>query len=98
MAEPRFEWDEKKSQSNRKKHGVSFEEALTVFSDENALLLADPDHTVEEDRFILLGLSAQLRMLVVCHCYWERDEIIRLISARKATRVEREQYNKRWKK
>ena len=98
MAEPRFEWDEKKRRSNKKKHGVSFEEALTGFSDENALLVADPDHSNEEDRFSLLGLSAQLRMLVVCHCYWERAEIIRLISARKATRVEREQYNKRWKK
>ena len=96
MAEPRFEWDEKKSRSNKRKHGVSFEEAITVFSDENALLIADPDHSTEEDRFILLGLSAQLRMLVVCHCYWEDEEIIRLISARKATRVEREQYNKRW--
>lgn len=96
MAEIRFEWDPRKSSANRRKHGVSFDEASTVFADEHALLIDDPDHSEDEDRFILLGLSASLRMLVVCHCYRESDERIRIISARKATRKERESYNRRW--
>jgi len=96
MAGIRFEWDPRKSAGNRRKHGVSFEEASTVFADEHALLIDDPDHSDDEDRFILLGLSASLRMLVVCHCYRESDELIRIISARKATRNEREHYNRRW--
>ncbi len=87
-----FEWDDKKSLSNQKKHHVSFEEAQTVFVDENALLIADPDHSDEEDRFILLGLSAKLRALVVCHCYRQENEIIRIISARKATGREQKSY------
>ena len=78
-----------------KKHGISFEEAETVFVDENALLIHDPDHSGEEDRFVLLGLSAKLRMLVVNHCYQKKDEVIRIISARKATRMERKQYRER---
>jgi uncharacterized DUF497 family protein len=96
MAEIRFEWDTRKSASNRRKHGVSFEEASTVFADEHALLIDDPDHSEGEDRFILLGLSSSLRTLVVCHCYRESDVLIRIISARKATRKERELYNRRW--
>jgi len=96
MAEIRFEWDARKSASNRRKHGVSFEEASTVFTDEHALLIDDPQHSEDEDRFILLGLSSSLRMLVVCHCYRESNELIRIISARKATRKERETYNGRW--
>ncbi len=96
MAEIRFEWDPKKSTSNRRKHGVSFDEASTVFTDEHALLIDDPEHSDKEDRFILLGLSAALRMLVVCHCYRESNEVIRIISARKATRKERGFYNRRW--
>ena len=96
MAEIRFEWDPRKSASNRRKHGVSFEEAATVFTDEHALLIDDPDHSEDEDRFILLGLSSSLRMLVVCHCYRESEEEIRIISARKATRNERDTYNRRW--
>ena len=96
MAEIRFEWNPRKSATNRRKHGVSFEEASTVFTDEHALLIDDPEHSDEEDRFILLGLSSSLRMLVVCHCYLEGEELIWIISARKATRKEREFYNRRW--
>ena len=92
----RFEWDTQKSLSNSRKHGVSFEEAQTVFSDENALLLADPDHSDEEDRFLLLGLSSEVRLLVVFHCYRARESVIRVISARKADKNEREQYVRRW--
>jgi uncharacterized DUF497 family protein len=96
MAELRFAWDERKNVANRKKHGVSFEEARTVFSDEHALLIADPDHSDDEDRFVLLGLSSALRTLVVCHCYREEESVIRIISARKADRAERSEYNRRW--
>ena len=91
-----FEWDPKKNLSNKRKHGVSFKEAETAFSDEKALLIHDPDHSDEEDRFILLGLSYKLRVLVVCHCYREGDDIIRIISARKADRSEQKQYWDRW--
>ncbi len=87
-----FSWDERKNRANQHKHGVSFEEAKTVFSDENARLTADPDHSEAEDRFILLGLSAKLRLVVVCHAYYEKDEIIRIISARRADRSEQKQY------
>jgi uncharacterized DUF497 family protein len=87
----RFAWNKVKAAENLRKHGVSFEEASTVFADENARLKHDPDHSQAEDRFILLGLSAKLRLLVVCHVYRE-EQIIRLISARKATRNERKQY------
>ena len=87
-----FLWDRKKSISNQKKHGISFEEAQTVFIDENALLIHDPDHSEEEERFILLGISARLRILVVCHCYRQDDEQVRIISARKAAREEQNKY------
>ena len=87
-----FAWDEAKAAENLRKHGVSFEEGSTVFADENARLKHDPDHSQEEDRFILLGFSAKLRLLIVCHAYRENDEMIRIISARKATRNERKQY------
>jgi uncharacterized protein len=96
MSELRFAWDPTKAAANARKHGVSFDEAITTFSDEHALLLADPDHSGEEPRFILLGLSAALRLLVVVHCHRDTDETIRLISARKATRSERTQYDARW--
>jgi len=98
MAGIRFEWDRAKNSINKRKHGVSFEEAETVFSDEHALLINDPEHSGEEERFILLGLSAALRTVVVCHCYREKDEVIRIISARKADRSERNHYNRRWRK
>lgn len=94
----RFEWDERKNTQNRRKHGVSFEEAQTVFLDEQALLVADPDHSEREERFILLGLSSALRTLVVCHCYRRERDVIRLISARRADRQERELYEARWTK
>ena len=97
MSDLRFEWDARKDAANRRKHGISFVEAETVFSDENALLLDDPGHSASEDRFLLLGLSSVLRLLVVSHTYREGDDIIRLISARKATRAERAQYDQRWR-
>jgi uncharacterized DUF497 family protein len=92
----RFEWDARKSAANKRKHGVSFEEAQTVFYDDRAILIED-DEDDEEDRFVLLGISAALRMLVICHCYREKDSVIRIISARKANRTERKDYEQRWK-
>lgn len=86
-----FEWDEKKNSHNRKKHGVSFDEAKTVFSDEYGRLIPDPDHSEGEERFILMGLSSRLRVLTVCHCERGADTI-RIISARIADRSERKQY------
>ncbi|HEV8357185.1 MAG TPA: BrnT family toxin [Gemmatimonadales bacterium] len=91
----RFEWDPRKAAANLRKHGVSFSEAETVFTDERALLVDDPAHSADEDRFLLLGLSAQLRLLVVSHSYRRGDTVIRLISASKATRSERRQYTNR---
>jgi hypothetical protein len=91
----RFEWDPRKATANRRKHGVRFEEARTVFLDENALLRPDEKHSDDEDRFVLLGLSGQVRTLVVCHCYRQNDGVIRLISARKANSAERQQYEDR---
>jgi len=88
----RFEWDPDKSLANQRKHGISFEEGQAVFLDENALMIHDPDHSDHEDRFILLGLSAKIRVLAVCHCYRKSDEVIRIISARKATRNEQKRY------
>jgi hypothetical protein len=92
MNEIRFSWDEEKARANRRIHGVSFEEASSVFADENARLKHDPEHSMEEDRFLLLGFSARWRVLVVCHTYRRNDEVIRIISARRATRNERRQY------
>lgn len=91
----KFTWDPKKSAQNQKKHGVSFEEAQSAFFDESALEFADPDHSAEEDRFILLGRSFLLRMLVVCHCHREKEGVVRLISARKATPKERGSFSRR---
>ena len=90
----RFDWDKEKAADNLKKHSVSFEEAQTAFDDHNALLIPDPDHSDDEDRFVLLGLSAALKVLVVCHCYRENDAQIRIISARKATKKESVVYRK----
>jgi len=98
MQELRFEWDDRKNAENRRKHGVSFEEAEAVFFDERALLIDDPDDSKTEDRFILLGLSAAARTLVVVHCYREKSNVIRIISARKANRTEREEYAQRLKR
>ena len=83
-----FEWDEQKAKANIKKHGISFDEAKTVFSDEHARLISDPDHSENEEQFVLLGYSSGLKLLVVCHCYRVDDSVIRIISARKATRHE----------
>ena len=91
MSQIRFEWDPRKARSNKKKHGVSFEEARSAFFDEQGLLLEDPQPLHEEERFILLGLSASLRLLVLVHALREKD-VIRIISARKATRLESREY------
>lgn len=88
----KFEWDENKNTINKSKHNVSFEEAKTVFYDEQALVIDDPDHSEQEDRFIILGQSSTAKLLVVCHCYRESDTVIRIISARKATKTETTQY------
>jgi uncharacterized DUF497 family protein len=88
----RFEWDPGKSRSNRKKHHVSFEEAATVFYDEGALVASDPDHSSEEDRFLIIGFSIQLRVVLVCFCKREEGNVIRIYSARKASKKERRQY------
>jgi uncharacterized DUF497 family protein len=93
----RFEWDSRKNLANVRKHGVAFEEAQTAFMDENGILIDDPEHAGVEDRFVLLGLSLEIRLLVVCHCY-RQDDVIRIISARKANRREIAAYNLRWKK
>jgi uncharacterized protein len=87
-----FSWDDRKDRANQRKHGVSFEEAATTFADENARLKHDPDHSQEEDRFILLGFSAKCRLLIVAHAYRQDETEIRIISARKAIRKERKQY------
>lgn len=92
MATPSFEWDEAKNRSNRKKHHVSFEEAKTVFFDEGALIALDPDHSDNEDRFLIIGFSLQLRVLLVCFCDRRKESVIRLISARKASKKEQRQY------
>jgi uncharacterized DUF497 family protein len=85
-------WDEDKNQKNIKSHNISFEEAKTVFYDPNAKIIYDPDHSKEEERFIILGLSKALNLLIVCHCYKEQEEQIRIFSARKATKNEKKQY------
>jgi uncharacterized protein len=89
-----FIWDETKNQQNIRKHKVSFEEARSVFFDENARLINDPDHSMDEDRFIMLGVSQKMRLLLVCHCYREDDEQIRIISARQALPLEESQYRR----
>ncbi len=92
MKQLRFEWDENKARSNLKKHGVSFEEAETVFYDENAIEFYDDEHSEWEDRFLLLGISHRMRLLLICHVYREKNGVIRIISARKATKNEAKHY------
>ncbi len=92
MKELRFEWDDRKEKTNIKKHGISYDEARTVFYDENAVQFFDPDHSEDEDRFILLGISFKLRALVVCHCFRKSETVIRIISARKADKDEERVY------
>jgi uncharacterized protein len=89
-----FEWDEVKNRQNKRKHKISFEEAQTVFLDENAIRYFDPDHSEDEDRFIMLGLSHQLRLLIVCHCYRKNNSTIRIFSARKADKSEQKEYGR----
>jgi uncharacterized DUF497 family protein len=88
----KFEWDNRKAAANLRKHGIAFEEAQTVFFDEQARLIDDPDHSEDEGRFVLLGLSSSLRMPLVCHCYRREGEVIRIISARQATARESKHY------
>ena len=92
MSTLRFEWDPSKAAANLRKHRVSFEDAQSVFSDERARLIDDPDHSEAEERFVLLGLSSTLRLLVVAHCYRSAGNVIRVISARKATADEEHDY------
>ena len=92
----RFEWDENKNAINKRKHAISFEEAQTVFYDEEALVIDDPEHSEQEKRFIILGMSTRANLLVVCHCYRQSETVIRIISARKATKNEARQYDE-WK-
>jgi len=92
MNELQFEWDKRKETANVRKHGISFEEARSAFFDENAIQFFDPDHSDEEDRFILLGISFKLRVLIVCHFFRENDTVIRIISARKADGDEEHEY------
>jgi uncharacterized DUF497 family protein len=87
-----FSWDENKAQTNLVKHKISFNEAMTVFDDENARLILDPDHSQDEERFILLGFSCNSKILTVVHCYRDNEENIRIISARKSTKHEERQY------
>jgi uncharacterized protein len=94
MKELRFVWDAKKARTNLKKHGVAFEEARSVFYDENAVEFYDDEHSEWDDRFLLLGLSSRLRLLLVCHCYREEEGVIRIVSARKATQGESEHYRR----
>jgi uncharacterized DUF497 family protein len=96
MNELRFEWDGAKSRQNKRKHGVTFEEAQSVFLDERAIRFFDPDHSEDEDRFILLGMSFVLRVLVVCHCYRVEDSLIRILSARQANETEAQAYAAYW--
>ena len=94
MAKIEFQWNPAKAKANLKKHGVAFEEAATVFFDDRAVEFYDDDHSEWEDRLLLLGLSSTLRLLLVCHCYRESDSVIRIISARKATKNEAKLYDR----
>lgn len=94
MSELGFDWDKDKNKENLQKHGISFEEALTAFFDEKAARYIDPDDSGDEDRFILLGMSVKLRVLIVCHCFRDGDAVIRLILARKANKRESKDYGR----
>ena len=87
-----FDWDENKNRINLEKHGITFEEASTVFFDDRAILFDDPEHSIDEDRFLLLGMSETAKVCIICHCYRESDTVIRIISARQATRKEEQRY------
>ena len=92
MNDLKFEWDTNKNHTNQAKHKISFEEAKTVFYDTSAIIIDDPDHSEEEERFIIIGLSRAVNLLVVCHCCREEESGVRIISARKATKTETKQY------
>jgi uncharacterized DUF497 family protein len=92
MADLRFVWDEAKDRTSRRKHGVAFDEARTVFYDSHAREYGDPDHSVDEDRYLMLGLSSRLRVLVVCHCYRVSESVVRIFSAREANDSEEREY------
>lgn len=94
MKELRFEWDSDKAILNLEKHGISFEEAVSVFYDERAVEFYDDEHSEWENRFLMLGLSARFRLLLVCHCSREDESVIRIISARKATKNEARYYRR----
>ena len=94
MKELRFEWDKKKNEANLKKHRISFEEAKSVFYDQNAIEFFDEEHSHDEQRFLLLGFSDKLRLLIICHCFRKSDSRIRIISARKATKNESKYYRR----
>jgi uncharacterized DUF497 family protein len=87
-----FDWDEAKNRANRKKHGIWFEEAVSVFADSHARLFVDPDHSDDEEREVILGISSAAKLLTVVHCYRENDSVVRIISARRATTRETEYY------
>ena len=91
-----FEWDENKNEINKKKHGISFETAQEVFYDDNAILFDDPDHSVGEERFLIIGMTRSLKVCIVSHCYRDQANVIRLISAREATKHERKTYEEGW--
>lgn len=96
----RFEWDPVKAETNLSKHGITFTEAQTVFYDESAILFDDPEHSDDENRLLIIGFSSQARLLIVCHCIRGKENAVRIISARKATRTERRQYseiNRGWR-
>jgi uncharacterized DUF497 family protein len=92
MSELTFEWDDRKNRANLKKHRISFEEAQTVFFDESAIEFFDPDHSRNENRFLLIGRSFKLRILIISYCYRSQEKVIRIISSRLATRRERRIY------
>ena len=92
----RFEWDPKKNEENFKKHGVSFEQAAKIFEDDFGILIPDPDHSIGEERYILIGAEIGLGVCIVCHCYLEEGELIRFISARKASKKEKGQYRRQY--
>lgn len=92
----KFEWDENKNRTNQQKHGISFDEAKMVFYDENAILFDDPEHSEEEERFLIIGVITNEKICIVSHCYRDKDKKIRLISARKATKSERKIYLENW--
>ncbi len=92
----KFEWDENKNEINKHKHGLSFEDAMEVFYDVNAVLFDDPDHSIGEERFLIIGMTDSLKICIVSHCYRDNDNVIRIISAREATKNEKNIYLKGW--